>query len=305
MFDVIIVGGGPAGLQSALTLGRVHRSTLLLDSGTYRNASATHMHNFIGQDGTPPAEFRAQARAELKAYADVEVRDSTVTAIEQIDDGFRVTTDDGNVEARRIILATGLRDDVGTLPGAAELWGSVVIACPYCHGHELSGRTVAVQGGSAHRARIALLLNAFAGKVIVLADGEPVDPTDGAILSRAGIPVVPSRVTGLQASLDGAVVTFEADDELEVAGFFAISTFAQASPLADQLGLAKLASGCIEVDDFQRTSVPGIFAAGDLAHRASMPMPMAAVLNAAAAGQLAGAMASMDAVALEHGLPVG
>ena len=122
MYDVIVIGGGPAGLQAALTLGRVHRSCLVLDSGHYRNDPAAEMHNFISRDGTPPAELRAAARAELAAYDTVEVRTASVTAVEADDDGVRVRTEDGAVhEARRLLLATGMADSLPEVPG-----------CPSC-----------------------------------------------------------------------------------------------------------------------------------------------------------------------------
>ena len=131
MYDVIVVGGGPAGLQAALTLGRMHQSALLIDSGQYRNEAAHRMHNFATHDGTPPADFRAAARKEIAAYETVEIRDTVALAIDPVDGNFAVTLDGGDrVSAARIVLATGVRDVLPAIPGLEALWGTVVAHCP-------------------------------------------------------------------------------------------------------------------------------------------------------------------------------
>ena len=136
-YDVVVVGGGPAGLQAALTLGRMHRRVLLLDSGEYRNAPAEHMHNFVTHDGTPPAEFRAAARAELAAYATVTVRETAASAVVPDCAGFRVElgAEAGGAASftdRAVVLATGMRDTLPAIPGLEPLFGTVAAVCPYC-----------------------------------------------------------------------------------------------------------------------------------------------------------------------------
>ena len=148
MYDALVIGGEPAGLQAALTLGRMHRSTLLLDSGKLRNAPVDHMHNVVTNDGRDPAEFRALARGELAAYDDVRVRDVAATSVERLaDDTFEVTLGDGGTAtARSLVLATGVRDVMPDVPGFAEQWGRTVHMCPFCHAHEAS-----TAGGSLSR----------------------------------------------------------------------------------------------------------------------------------------------------------
>jgi thioredoxin reductase len=263
-YDAVVIGGGPAGLQAALTLGRVHRRTLLLDSGSYRNDPAHHMHNFVGHDGTPPADFRAAARKDLAAYDTVTVRDDAATLVAAEGDGYRVELGDEIIQARGIVLATGVRDILPDKPGLAELFGDVVAHCPFCHGHEFAGQPIALIGeGLGH---LHMIMRPVASSITDL-DLDAVsrfEPTD-----------------------DGLRVILEDGSAQEYAGIFVKTELSQAAPFAGQLGLATLPSGCVEIDPMGRTSLPGVHAAGDMAHVAALPMPMASVLSAAASGQVA------------------
>jgi thioredoxin reductase len=264
-YDAVVIGGGTAGLQAALTLGRVHRRTLLLDAGGYRNDPARHMHNFLGHDGTPPAELRAAARKDLAAYDTVTVRDVAATAVAADADGFRVSLGDEAVTTCGLVLATGLRDGLPDKPGLAELFGDLVAHCPFCHGHEFAGKPVAVLGEAGH---VGGIMGPVASSITSL------DPETVASLSRAA---------------DGVVVTGTDGSTEEYGGVFVSTTLTQAAPFAQQLGLAMLPSGCVQVDIMGRTSVPGVHAAGDMAHHPDLGMPMASVLTAAASGLVAAA----------------
>jgi thioredoxin reductase len=264
-YDAVVIGGGSAGLQAALTLGRVHRRTLLLDAGHYRNDPAHHMHNFLGHDGTPPSELRAAARADLAGYDTVTGRTAAVASVGVDGEGFRVVVGDEEVTTRGLVLATGVRDTLPDVPGLAELWGDVVAHCPFCHGHELAGKRVAVLGDPGH---VGGLMGPVASSV------EGVDPERVARLERAG---------------DGLRVVLTDGTSEEYGGLFVATTLRQSAPFAEQLGLAMLPSGCVQVDAMGRTSVPGVHAAGDMAHVPDLAMPMASVLTAAASGLVAGA----------------
>ncbi|WP_182525040.1 NAD(P)/FAD-dependent oxidoreductase [Nocardioides dongkuii] len=267
-YDAVVVGGGPAGLQAALTLGRMHRSTLLLDSGEYRNAPVEHLQNFLTHDGRAPADFRAAARADLAAYSSVTVREARAGSATEEDGLFRVALEDGtSISGRTLLLATGVRDTLPDKPGLGELFGTVAAHCPFCHGHELAGTHVAVLGNGPHAARLPLLLAPIADRVTVLADGGPIDPAAGDLLARAGVTVRPEPVTGFRRSAGGATVSF--------------------------------ASG---PDELGRTSRPGVYAAGDLAHLAALPMPMPSVLTSAAAGLVAASSAVQALVVEDWGL---
>jgi thioredoxin reductase len=281
-YDAVVVGGGPAGLQATLTLARVHRRVLMVDSGHYRNDPAAHMHNVVTHDGTPPSEFRAAARKELAAYDTVTVRDDAVTSIAPSGDGgFLLTLGDEDVRARGVVLATGVVDTLPDKPGLAGLFGSVVAHCPFCHGHEFAGGHVGILGATA-AGHLPGLVAPIASRVSVFTDGEELTedlPT--------GVAVRTERVTGVCASAVGARVSFAGGPDEEVAGLFVRTTLSQRAPFAEQLGLRLNPSGCVEVDAFGRTSVPGIHAAGDMAHVAALPMPMQSVVAAAASGQAA------------------
>ncbi|MFA6575310.1 MAG: NAD(P)/FAD-dependent oxidoreductase [Nocardioides sp.] len=301
-YDVTVIGGGPAGLQAALTLGRMHRSVLLLDSGRYRNDPTGHLHNFLTRDGTPPAELRALARAELAAYDTVTVRSGEVATVKPDGELFVLEVAGGDrVVARRVLLATGLRDTLPEVPGLAGLFGSVVAHCPYCHGHELAGTHVALLGSGPHVSRVALLMQEVAARITVFADGGRLDDETAALLDREGVAVRPDPVTGICRSAAGARVSFASGPDEEVGSMFVTTTLSQSAPFAEQLGLAMLDSGCVEVDAFGRTSLPGVYAAGDLAHTAAVPMPLASVLSAAAAGQLAAVATDMDRIVAHVG----
>lgn len=301
MEDAIVIGGGPAGLQAALTLGRVHRSTVLLDAGEHRNAAAGHVHNLLGHDGTPPAELRATALQQLAAYPTVRHVESAATSVEDLADraghGFRVTLEDGGqLLARRVLLASGVRDRVPDVPGLAALWGSVAVHCPYCHGHELAGGVVAVDGDE-HGAEVAAIMSRIAGEVLAI------DPAPAAmpVLERTGARVVRSPVREVEPDGKGALLHLEDGTRLRVDGWFVSPAFSADQPVLAGLGLGRLGSGCIEIDQFCRTSVPGLYAAGDMAHQPTLPLPFDSVLHAAAAGLTAAVALHQDLLAEEFG----
>lgn len=298
--DVLVVGGGPAGLQAALTLGRIHRSTTLVDSGAYRNAQVDHMHNVATHDGRAPAEFRAQAREQLAAY-DVVLREGTVSSIEgDVATGFTATLDDGgSIRAKRVVLATGLVDELPDVPGLAGLWGTVAAQCPFCHGHEFADGHVVVLGAAPQLAHGVGLMRGIAAEITVLANGAAVEPEVHDRFTALGATVVGTTVERFERRGDGARVHLSDGTHLDAVGVLLAPAFRQSAPFAEQLGATLLPSGCVEIDDLGRTSVPGVYAGGDLAHRASFAMPMASVVGALAAGQLAATAATADLLAEE------
>ncbi|KJK12916.1 FAD-dependent oxidoreductase [Terrabacter sp. 28] len=290
--DIAIIGGGPAGLQAALSIGRIHRDAVLFDDGTYRNAAVSHMHNVVGNDGTPPEEFRALARKQLTAYDTVSVREERVESVEEADGTFHLRVADGStVTAYAVVLATGVRDTLPPVPGLEDLWGDLVAHCPFCHGHELSGERVGILG-AAIAPHLSAMLDRVASDLVVFTDGEALpDGWD----NRP--PVLTGRVLSVERRDGGVRVTLDgvdgAQSSEQVAGLFVKPAMTQSAPFAEQLGLELNPSGCVRVDEFGRTSRPGVFAGGDLAHLPAYPMPMASVTMAAAAGQVAASGAIM------------
>ncbi|RIQ11592.1 NAD(P)/FAD-dependent oxidoreductase [Jiangella rhizosphaerae] len=305
MNDVIIIGAGPAGLSAALTLGRMHRETVLLDAGSGRNAPAAAVHNLLLGEGLAPAELRRRAREQLAPYPSVRVVDAEVSEVAP-GARFAVTLATGErVTARRLLLATGVRDELPPVEGLAERWGRSVFHCPYCHGFEVTGRRVVVLGGGPARARLAVQLRrSFADDVVLCAGGPPgLDDATAAVVAAHGIAVREEPVLRLD---DDAVVLAAGDDDgdsIAADAVFVPTTVRQRAPFAADLGCALLPDGAVEVDEFGRTSVPGVYAAGDLAHRATLPMPVSAVVAAMAAGTVAAAMLDQDLLAADTGLP--
>ncbi|RJL20554.1 NAD(P)/FAD-dependent oxidoreductase [Bailinhaonella thermotolerans] len=320
-YDVVVVGGGPAGLAAALTLGRACRRTLVLDSAEYRNAPARAVHNLLSHDGTPPGVLRATARAQLARYPSVEYRRAEVRAASAAappyggggdaggaeagpPPGFELRLTDGEaVRARRLVLATGLADELPPIPGVAEIWGTSAFHCPYCHGFEAVAAPVAVIGGTPDRVRLALQLRRMGADVTLCTDGPP--GADLAPLDRHGVAVRCEPVTRLE-SRDGELeaVVFEAGPPLARGAAFVSTRTVQRSPLAASLGCRLLPDGVVEVDDFGRTSVPGVHAIGDMSRRPAVPMPFAAVSVASASGTIAASLLDQDLLSEDTGLPL-
>jgi len=294
-YDVAVIGAGAAGLQAAQTLGRMHRATIVFDSGRYRNAPALRMHNFLAHDGTPPAALRADARADAEAYDDVTFRDDAVTTIAGTLGAFRIETEDESpVRARRVLLATGVRDALPPIPGIAENFGDLIAHCPFCHGHEFAGKRVGILGASAHLPAFTAMVRPITADLVVLTDGAVLDDGVAAAVHGLGVVVVETPVRGVERHGDRLVVDLEATDALTLDGLFVTTQWTQSAPFAADLGLETADSGAVLIDGFGRTSLPGVYAAGDMAQGRGVPMPTAAVLVAASGGLLAAAACVQD-----------
>lgn len=289
MYDAIIVGGGPAGLNAALVLGRACRRTLLIDSGEPRNAPAAAMHGFLSRDGFPPDELRRAGREEITRYDSVEIRETVVEKVTGRVDDFMVTLRGRAKErARRLVLATGVVDDLPEIDGLQELWGKSVLHCPYCHGWEVRGQPIAVLGATEDAARFALHLQAWSDDVVLCTNGpaEFDDATQGLLKSR-GVETRYEPVVRLVASGDELKEVVLGGDSLPRRALFVKPKLRQRSDLAVQLGCKLLDDGAVEVNDFGNTSVEGVYAVGDMSRRAAFPFPAAQVVMAAAAGATA------------------
>jgi thioredoxin reductase len=304
--DVIIIGGGAAGLAAALTLGRMKRTVLLVDSGQPRNAPSPAMQNFLSRDGTPPLELVRIARAQLRPYDTVRTLDGEVLAARRDGEtGFSVRLAGGeDFGARRLVLATGLRDELPAIEGLAALWGHGVLHCPYCHGFEVRDRPLAVLGSTPDRVRMALQLTRLSREVALCTNGEPLQEADAERLAARGVSVVSEpvlRVEGGQHGLERIV--FAGGYTLDSHALFISTLLRQRTPLAEGLGCALHEDGLVDVDDFGRTTLPGVVAVGDMARRLTMPRSAGMVIAAAASGTVAAAMLDQELASEEFEMP--
>lgn len=267
-YDVIVVGGSYAGLAASLQLARARRRVLVIDSGVRRNRFASHSHGFLGQDGRPPGEIIADARAQVAAYPTVDwVEGRALSAAAR--DGFAVEADTGETyRAKRLILASGVVDELPELPGLAERWGRHVFHCPYCHGYELGGGPIGVLASSAISMHHALMLPDWGPTTLFLNGAFEPDAAQLAELERRGTVLERRRVLrmGGEADMhleDGAVVP--------LAGLFTLTRMRIASPLAAQLGCAQEESPIgefVTTDAMKQTTVAGVYSCGDMARMA-------------------------------------
>jgi len=300
-YDVVVVGGGAAGLAAGVALGRARRSVLVVDTGNPRNAPAHGVHNFLTRDGLDPRELQEIGAQEVRQYGGEVVRMSA-TGASRDEQGFSVDLQDGTVRARRLVVATGLVDQLPEITGLRNHWGRNVIHCPYCHGFEVADQAIGIVGTSAMSGHGAWLFRQWSADIVYFTHtGPELDETRRTQLLARGVRIVDGEIeevlgdeelTGVRLA-DGTVVERQA---LVVAAPVRVN-----SPVLDALGLAKepVVMGGVEIGDRYpsgqggSTSIPGLFLAGNVTD------PQAQVVTAAGAGLMAGATANMDLITAE------
>ena len=288
-YDVVIVGGGAAGLSAALVLGRARRRVAVVDAGAPRNAAASHMHGFLSRDGMPPLDLLAAGRAEVTGYG-VELVDDRVLRIEG---AFAVRLSGGRtLSARRILLATGLRDELPEIPGVRERWGRDLLHCPYCHGWEVRDEPLAVLGTHPAAVEHAQLVRQWSDDVVFFAHTQALDAAERAELEARGIGIVDGVVARLVVEGDRLAGVELVDGRVIVrtAVFIRPGAVPHADGLVADLGCDVDDAGFVVVDAAGRTSKAGVWAAGNVAD------PRAQVITAAGAGSAAAIAINADLV---------
>jgi thioredoxin reductase len=284
-YDCIVVGGGPAGLSAALMMGRCRRRVLVCSAGEPRNARAAELHTYLTRDGISPAEFLDLARREVANYPTVELRQSLVVDAERTADGFRVMCQDGTrLESRKLLLATGVVDDLPQIDGLAPLYGTSVHHCPYCDAWEWRDHPLAVYGRGEEGYTLALGLTVWSEDLVLCTDG-PGDLTEEMLerLASAGVEVREDRLVRLEGK-DGRLerIVFAEGEPLPRSALFVCAPQRQGSGLARKLGARFTAKGVVDTGASEATEVSGLYVAGDASREPQF------VIVAAAEGAEAG-----------------
>ncbi len=265
-YDTAIVGGSFAGLSAALVLGRSMRKVAVIDAGKPCNRQTPASHNFLTHDGRPPKEILAEARQNVQYYPTIDLIDGTVVTAAETAGGFTLTTEAGEtLTARKLLLATGVADQMPAIPGFAACWGRSVLHCPFCHGYEVRDQPIGLlaNGDMAHE--LALLIEQWSRNLTLFTNG-PSTLTDKQLadVRQLGIPVVETGVREI-IHHDGFMSALQLADNriVELSALFSRVPFTHHTDLAVQLGCTYSETGHIAVDNMGQTNVAGVFAAGD------------------------------------------
>lgn len=281
-YDVLIVGGGPAGLTAALALARGGRSVLIFDDQKPRNALAKHMQNFPSHDGLPPTEFKKLVLTDLKEYPKVHFESHRVDEITKTENGFRAISNGKEYQGRKIMLAHGMRDEMLPLPGFKEVWGRSIFQCPYCHGHEIRNSPMGIIGAGMMAKHMVPLIKGLTDDVVLFTNGEEIENRE--LIEKNGVKIFDEKI--LRFIHEGETlkaVQLENDLTIERSYLFIKVPQKLTTDLGLKLGCTTNEMGFYAVDETNKTTAPGIYAAGDIV---SMRQ---SVLGACASGQFAGA----------------
>lgn len=290
-FDVIIIGGSYAGLSSAMALGRSLRSVLIIDSGKPCNEQTPYSHNLITQDGVMPSAIAQKAKEQVLKYSTVKFINDLAIGGKKTKGGFEITTQKGErVQARKLIFSTGVKDVMPDIRGFSDCWGISVIHCPYCHGYEFKGQKTGIMANGNTAFHIASLVNNLTDKITILTSGKrdfTIEQADK--LKKHNIDIIETGISEILHDKGNiSSIVFHDGKKMNVDVSYAAIPFVQNSDVPVSLGCDLTEQGYIQVDDFQKTSVAGIYACGDSS------TGMRSVANAVANGNVAGAMANME-----------
>ncbi|WP_288880367.1 NAD(P)/FAD-dependent oxidoreductase [Pedobacter panaciterrae] len=292
-FDVIIIGGSYAGLSAAMALGRSLKKVLIIDSGKPCNKQTPHSHNFITQDGLPPKQIAAAAKDQVLKYSTVTIHEDFAIGAAKAEDDFIISTQSGeSFAASKLLFATGISDQMLDIKGFAECWGISVLHCPYCHGYEVKHQPMGVIANGDLGFEFSRLIYNWSKNLVLLTNGQStlsLEQTER--IKHHGIEIIEKEIVEIEHN-QGYItnVVFKDGSKQKLSAVFAKVGFNQHSTLPEQLGCNINEQGFISVDDFQRTTISGIYAAGD---NTTM---FRAVSAATAAGTKAGAMINKELI---------
>ncbi|NLU92170.1 NAD(P)/FAD-dependent oxidoreductase [Chitinophaga sp. Ak27] len=290
-YDVIIIGGSYAGLAAAMALGRSLRQVLVIDSGAPCNRQTPHSHNFLTQDGVAPATIAAIGKAQVAQYPTIQFKTGLAIRGEQTGDTFTIHTADGeHFQARKLLFASGVKDEMPDIKGFAECWGISVLHCPYCHGYEVKDKPTGILVNGEQASEFGRLIRHWTGNLTIFTNGPITIPADHvAQLQALRIAINDKPVKAIVAA-QGHIqhLLFEDDSIQALQALYARPAYQQHCPIPEAMGCQLSETGHIVVNAFQATTVAGIFAAGDATTM------FRSVSAAVGAGSLAGAMINKE-----------
>lgn len=289
-YEVLIIGGGPAGISAAMTLGRMSRTALICDDNKPRNAPSLHINNFPTRDGINPEEWRKLARKDLEKYQTIKSFDGRVTSVEQLKNGFQAKLSSGlSVSVKKVILAYGIKDKMPQIPGFKELWGKDIFHCPFCHGFEVRGTKLGFIISNEMAFHALPMIRSLSPDLVVFTNGKmKLTDEQRQQMSQKKITIIEDKIERLQykdETLKSIELAGGKQIERQYLFYNAEMPFELKSDIGEKLGCKKNQFGLYEVSEFGATSVPGVFAAGD---NASM---FQSVLLSCASGVKSGASA--------------
>lgn len=296
LFDVIIVGGSYAGLSAAMSLGHARRSVLVIDAGDPCNKQTPHSHNFITHDGDVPSDIAALAKSQVEKYDTIKLVNGFANSGSRQDELFTITLKSGEeFQSKKLLLTTGLKDIMPDIPGFSECWGISILHCPYCHGYEVKDEKIGILGNGAMGFDLARLIQQWS-KDLTLFTNEiaTLSQEERAKLKQHAIPIVEKEISHFTHE-NGHLkdIVFKDTSHESVTAMFARIPFEQKSNLPQIFGCEITDHGFIKIDEMQRTTVPGIYAAGDNSYG------MRAVSIVTASGTKAGAVINGELIGEE------
>ncbi|WCT14174.1 NAD(P)/FAD-dependent oxidoreductase [Mucilaginibacter jinjuensis] len=292
-YDVIIIGGSYAGLQAATTLGRSLRKVLVIDSAEPCNKQTPHSHNFLTRDGEPPAAIAAKAKEQLAEYATVGFFEDRAAYGIPYNDGFEVGVLSGkSFTARKLLFASGVKDTMPDIRGFAQCWGISALHCPYCHGYEVRNQPTGILANGDGAFEFAKLINNWTGQLTVFTNGKSTLTDDQLIKLKAKqIDVVEAEVKEIiHQNGQMSKIIFADDTTININALYTRLPLVQHCHIPQQLGCQFTENGLIKVNEFGRTTIPGVYAAGDAV------TPMRSVTSAVSTGMFSAAVINKELI---------